>query len=144
MSKAIKEIQAPETFAEVVEQRRVDDIAEFFKSGKVKPRLEEWHSLYRLKFDERQMAVCWQFIGTLHARIVARDCDEDGSISLLIMGVGRNGDEFCFRCNERDFKTCSRKFKGRLHEAAGACSFVMPGRFAQLVRAIEQLSEADI
>jgi hypothetical protein len=96
-----------------------------------------------LKFDERQMAVCYQFIGTLHARIVARDCDEDGAVSLLIMGVGRGGEEFCFRCDERDFKAANRKFRGAFYAAIGACSFVMPGRFAQLVRAIEQMSEGE-
>jgi hypothetical protein len=132
-----------ETFFEDVRRVRCVDISGYVASGApVRDRIEERHTLSRLRFSAARMAVETQFLATLHARITAIWADEFGELTFTVSGFGRDGEPFSFDILEKHYWQ-PRRFLSALHNAAGAGTFVMPGRVAATIRAIYQLSQQE-
>jgi hypothetical protein len=133
---------AREVFFEDVAAYRVPDIAAFCALGvAICDRSEAWHTLQRLRFSSRCMAVETEFLAAFHARIGAIWIDGDtGEKTFSVIGLGRSGEPFSFDIAERDYWK-PRRFLRAINRHAGAGSFIMSGRVAATQRAIMELSQ---
>jgi hypothetical protein len=132
-----------EVFTEAVDRYAASDVSLLVGfGGDVFERIETWHTLNRLRYDAGAMAIESQLLATFHARISCITTDSDsGERVFTVIGLARDGDPFSFEISEFAYWR-RRQFLNALANAAGAGTFIVPGRVAATQRAVWDLSRA--